>query len=213
MIELESTITCPLRSILIGSRLDTDIHSNTCRLAFYGHVLTGFTDPDYTNKDLPSKLRIYKRKEKIGFVDRIVDSQSLIGKDLFRKETNINSFVNFRVELLPTGDQGFIESPFGQSGKFKVRFLSKKQKTKSDIQFDVLFRWFFFLSSRRNFRRNSSKFRRQQNSKTTKRNGNFRRESTCSNRSEIQEISIPRKNFDRSMRWTIVLIKMNKKTR
>jgi selenocysteine-specific elongation factor len=125
LIELESTIVCQLQSILIGSRLDTDIHANTCRLAFYGDVLDGFTDSDYLNKDIPNKLRIYKQKEKIGFIDRLVDNQTIIGKDLFQKETNINAFVNFKVELNPTGDQGFIESSFGQSGKFKVRFMSK----------------------------------------------------------------------------------------
>jgi selenocysteine-specific elongation factor len=125
LIELESTIACQLQSILIGSRLDTDIHANTCRLAFYGDVLDGFTDSDYLNKDIPHKLRIYKRKEKIGFIDRLVDSQTIIGKDLFQKETNINAFLNFKIELNPTGEQGFIESSFGQSGKFKIRFMSK----------------------------------------------------------------------------------------
>ncbi len=125
LVELESTIACQLQSILIGSRLDTDIHANTCRLAFYGHVLDGFTDSDFVNKELPNKLRIYKRKEKVGLIDRLVDDQTIIGKDLFQKETNINAFVNFKVELNPTGEQGFIESSFGQSGKFKVRFMSK----------------------------------------------------------------------------------------
>ena len=125
LIELESSLVCQLQTILIGSRLDTDIHANTCRLAFYGDVLDGFTDSDYLNKDIPNKLRIYKRKEKLGFIDRLVDSQTIIGRDLFQKETNINAFVNFKVELSPTGEQGLIESSFGQSGKFKVRFMSK----------------------------------------------------------------------------------------
>jgi selenocysteine-specific elongation factor len=125
LIELETPIACQLQSILIGSRLDTDIHVNTCRLAFYGHVIDGFVDVDYSKKDLPTKLRVYKRKEKVGYIDRLVDSQTLIGKDLFRKETNMNAFVNFQVEISPTGERGFIESPFGQSGKFKVRFMSK----------------------------------------------------------------------------------------
>ena len=125
LIELESAIACQLQTIVIGSRLDTDIHANTCRLAFYGEVQDGFTDSDYLNKEIPSKLRVYKRKEKIGLIDRLVDSQTVIGKDLFQKETNINAFVNFKVELNPTGEQGFIESSFGQSGKFKVRFMSK----------------------------------------------------------------------------------------
>ncbi|CAF1919007.1 unnamed protein product [Rotaria magnacalcarata] len=124
LIELESPIACQLQSIMIGSRLDTDIHANTCRLAFYGHVLDGFIDTDYLNKELPSKLRVYKRKEKVGFIDRVVDDQTIIGKDLFQKETNINTFVNFKVELTPRGEQGFIESSFGQSGKFKVRFMN-----------------------------------------------------------------------------------------
>ncbi|CAF3418899.1 unnamed protein product [Rotaria socialis] len=124
LIELESPIACQLQSIMIGSRLDTDIHANTCRLAFYGHVLDGFIDTDYLNKELPSKLRVYKRKEKVGFIDRVVDDQTIIGKDLFQKETNINTFVNFKVELTPKGEQGFIESSFGQSGKFKVRFMN-----------------------------------------------------------------------------------------
>ena len=125
LIELESTIACQFQSIMIGSRLDTDIHANICRLAFYGHVLDGFTNSDYLNKELPNKLRIYKRKEKIGFVDRLIDDQTIIGRDLFQKETNINRFINFNIELNPTGEQGFIESSFGQSGKFRVRFMSK----------------------------------------------------------------------------------------
>lgn len=121
--------------------MDTDIHANTCRLAFYGDVLEGFTDSDYLNKDIPNKLRVYKRKEKIGFIDRLVDGQTIIGKDLFQKETNINSFVNFKIELNPTGEQGFIESPFGQSGKFKVRFMSMYQFQSCFIYLLNIYRW------------------------------------------------------------------------
>lgn len=126
-------MACQLQTILIGSRLDTDIHANTCRLAFYGDVVDGFTDSDYMNKEIANKLRIYKRKEKVGFIDRLADGQTIIGKDLFQKETNINAFVNFKVELSPTGEQGFIESSFGQSGKFKVRFMSKLSRQHSHL--------------------------------------------------------------------------------
>ena len=151
LIELESPLAGQLQTIIIGSRLDTDIHANTCRLAFYGDVLEGFTDSDYMSKDIPNKLRVYKRKEKIGFIDRFVDSQTIIGKDLFQKETNINAFVNFKVELSPTGEQGFIESPFGQSGKFKIRFMSTRI-----FQLFYSLNYFFF---RRSVRRNKTNFK------------------------------------------------------
>ena len=140
LIELESPIACQLQTIIIGSRLDTDIHVNTCRLAFYGDVLEGFTDSDYLNKDIPKKLRVYKRKEKVGFIDRMVDNQTIIGKDLFQKETNLNAFLNFKIELNPTGEQGFIESSFGQSGKFKIRFMSKFIFLFFRIKF-IIYRW------------------------------------------------------------------------
>jgi hypothetical protein len=35
----DKPVTCPLQSVIIGSRLDTDIHQNTCRLAFSGRLL------------------------------------------------------------------------------------------------------------------------------------------------------------------------------
>ena len=34
-LEFERHVTCPERCLVIGSRLDTDIHTNTCRLAFH----------------------------------------------------------------------------------------------------------------------------------------------------------------------------------
>ncbi|XP_077892180.1 selenocysteine-specific elongation factor-like [Ictidomys tridecemlineatus] len=48
-----------------------------------------------------------------------MDDYSVIGRSLFKKETNIQLFVGLRVQL-STGEQGVIDSAFGQSGKFKV---------------------------------------------------------------------------------------------
>ena len=39
-----SGVLCTMNSLLIGSKLDTDIHLNQCRIAFYGHVLHSFTN-------------------------------------------------------------------------------------------------------------------------------------------------------------------------
>lgn len=48
-----------------------------------------------------------------------MDDYSVIGRSLFKKETNIQLFVGLKVHL-STGELGVIDSAFGQSGKFKV---------------------------------------------------------------------------------------------
>ena len=38
LLKFDTPVTCPPGSLLIGSRFDADIHSNTCRLAFHGRL-------------------------------------------------------------------------------------------------------------------------------------------------------------------------------
>ncbi|XP_006895239.1 PREDICTED: selenocysteine-specific elongation factor [Elephantulus edwardii] len=118
LVEFEKAVTCPRLCLLIGSRLDADIHANTCRLAFHGTLLHGLEDKHYAESSLP-KLKVYKLKHKQGLVERVMDDYSVIGRSLFKKETNIQLFVGLKVHL-STGEQGVIDSAFGQSGKFKV---------------------------------------------------------------------------------------------
>ncbi|XP_005364902.1 selenocysteine-specific elongation factor isoform X1 [Microtus ochrogaster] len=118
LVEFEKPVTCPRLCLVIGSRLDADIHTNTCRLAFHGVLLQGLEDKNYTESFLPA-LRVYKLKHKHGLVERVMDDYSVIGRSLFKKETNIQLFVGLKVQL-STGEQGVIDSAFGQSGKFKI---------------------------------------------------------------------------------------------
>lgn len=53
-------------------------------------------------------------------VFQVTDDYSLIGRSLFKKETNLQLFVGLKVTL-STGESGVIEGGFGQSGKFKIR--------------------------------------------------------------------------------------------
>jgi len=58
--------------------------------------------------------------EKFGFVDRIFDKHTLLGRDLFKPDTNISIFLNFNVQL-STGEQGYIDTIVGcPPGKFKI---------------------------------------------------------------------------------------------
>uniref|UniRef100_UPI0037E7EDF4 selenocysteine-specific elongation factor n=1 Tax=Semicossyphus pulcher TaxID=241346 RepID=UPI0037E7EDF4 len=119
LLEFERPVTCPSLCLVIGSKLDTDIHANACRLAFQGFLLQGFEDKGYAETALP-RLRIYKTKHKEGLVERVTDDYTVIGRSLFKKETNLQLFVGLKVKL-STGETGVIEGGFGQSGKFKIR--------------------------------------------------------------------------------------------
>lgn len=52
----------------------------------------------------------------------MVDKHTVIIKDLFRKETNIQQFVNKEVVIERTGVSGRIIGGFGNSGKVKAYF-------------------------------------------------------------------------------------------
>uniref|UniRef100_A0A668AF06 Selenocysteine-specific elongation factor n=1 Tax=Myripristis murdjan TaxID=586833 RepID=A0A668AF06_9TELE len=119
LLEFERPVTCPSLSLVIGSKLDTDIHANACRLAFHGRLLKGFEDKGYAETALP-QLHIYKTKHKEGQVERVTDDYTVIGRNLFKKETNLQLFVGLKVTL-STGETGSIDGGFGQSGKFKIR--------------------------------------------------------------------------------------------
>lgn len=51
--------------------------------------------------------------------EQVIDDYSVIGRSLFKKETNIQLFVGLKVHL-STGELGVIDGAFGQSGKFKI---------------------------------------------------------------------------------------------
>lgn len=55
---------------------------------------------------------------------QVTDDCSVIGRNLFKKETNLQLFVGLKVTL-STGESGVIEGGFGQSGKFKIRIPGK----------------------------------------------------------------------------------------
>ena len=57
---------------------------------------------------------------KEGVVERMTSRWEIIAKNLFKKETNLQPFVNLKVRL-STGEDGVIESSFGLSGKVKIR--------------------------------------------------------------------------------------------
>lgn len=70
LLEFDRPVTCPSLCLVIGSKLDTDIHANACRLAFHGRLLQGFEEKGYAETCLP-RLHIYKLKHREGQVERV----------------------------------------------------------------------------------------------------------------------------------------------
>jgi selenocysteine-specific elongation factor len=119
-------ITCPADSLYIASRFDADIHQNTCRLAFHGRLVKAMDlekEPDAIKK-----IKAFKMKQREGTVERVVDAHSVIGKGMFKKETDLSLFAGMRV-VTDKGEVGAIDGGFGKSGKYKVYF-SKGLSTK-----------------------------------------------------------------------------------
>ena len=58
--------------------------------------------------------------QKDGLVERMSSPYEVIVKNLLKKESNVQPFVNLAVSF-STGENGIIEGHFGQSGKVKIR--------------------------------------------------------------------------------------------
>lgn len=127
LLEFEKAIQIPPNSSLIGSKLDMDVHTNMCRLAFKGKPLEIFTDKNYGETQL-ERIKVYKEKSKEGLVERVANENELIVKSLLKKDTNSQLFVGLKVKL-STGEEGVIDGTFGQGGKVKVRITSGLQDT------------------------------------------------------------------------------------
>eukprot|EP01127_Copromyxa_protea_P017401 TRINITY_DN5298_c0_g1_i2.p1 TRINITY_DN5298_c0_g1~~TRINITY_DN5298_c0_g1_i2.p1 ORF type:complete len:419 (-),score=72.49 TRINITY_DN5298_c0_g1_i2:41-1297(-) len=126
LMTLETPTFCPLDWIFISSKLDTDIHVNQCRLAFHGHIVQQI-EPQQIEK-----MKVYTLKEKEGKIERSTSNTSAIGVNLFKKETDMNLFVNMKV-FLENGVEGKISGTFGKSGKFKVEFREPQEDLAGQI--------------------------------------------------------------------------------
>merc|ERR1711953_78874 len=118
LLTLEKPVMCPLGSLIIASKLDFDTNSPTCRMAFFGRVLTPM-DP----RELKT-LRLLKMKSKTGFLD-FVDRQDpclYVCRDMFKADTDMSLFMNLKAVHETSGEEGILEGAYGKEGKFKVRF-------------------------------------------------------------------------------------------
>jgi hypothetical protein len=63
-LELDRPVPVVPGGLIIGSKFDTDIHSNTCRIAFRGNIQRVYENENYFSVDLP-QLKVFKVKRKV----------------------------------------------------------------------------------------------------------------------------------------------------
>ncbi|KAH8254221.1 hypothetical protein KR032_008991 [Drosophila birchii] len=120
LLEFESPVLAPPNSTLIASKLDMNVHSSSCRLAFWGRIAWQTQSLNYIQEVLP-QLRIFKRKQKVGSIQRVVNASEVIVQNLFKKEAKRELYVGKTVEL-STGERGRIDRTFGQTSKVAITF-------------------------------------------------------------------------------------------
>ena len=84
VLEFDHAVPVVPKGLVIGSKFDTDIHSNTCRIAFRGSIHFVFGDENYLKGDL-SRLKVYKTKCRVSyrqliFYINIIPLKSLINE-------------------------------------------------------------------------------------------------------------------------------------
>lgn len=83
-------------TLFICSKFDTDISANICRIGFYGSLVGILNENDLKEH----KLKIFRTKVREGIIEKANDDYSVIIKDMFKKESKIEIFVNKPIELV-----------------------------------------------------------------------------------------------------------------
>lgn len=130
-VDFATPVMCTSNALMIAARLDADVNAKTCRLAFHGRLVVPVTAKELSANVL-SRVRVFKQKERSGVVERQHDESTLIVTGLFKKETNLDLFVNMKIEL-STGEKGVIEGGFGSSGKVRIRIMDPFTQEAMDV--------------------------------------------------------------------------------
>ncbi|KAJ0407185.1 hypothetical protein P43SY_001143 [Pythium insidiosum] len=149
LLQFESPVVCPPRSIVVCSRLDLDPKRHHCRLAFHGEIQSVICHDDdevramaqrfqnYSDSGAAwtplSELRIGKIKERSGIVDKTTAASpqgggiSVIGRDMFDKHVDWQVYADTIVLFDTARSLGRILGPFGKSGKFRLSMVDENK--------------------------------------------------------------------------------------
>jgi len=146
LLTFDRPVTAPRDVLVIGSKFDTEVHTPTCRLAWYGRLVRTL---DVADRGALEGLRVYKCKERTGVVERVKDDgRSAVCREMFKKETDLSLFQGMTVSSRV--GPGRIEGSFGKSGKFTVAFSADGIQPGDEIV--LRFRKYVFAHDRKAMR-------------------------------------------------------------
>ena len=131
-LRFQQPVYCPMGSLIIGSRLDTDTREDSsgakmCRLAFYGPIIEIVREDEVCSTSF-DKVRIYTQKQKKAEILKLTDVRTgglcyeLIAHKLFSDGGSLTPFIGMKVKTR-RGQIGTITASFGSGGQFKVKFI------------------------------------------------------------------------------------------
>lgn len=134
LLEFDNSVICYDDVLVIGSKLDADQSTKSCRIAFHGKIsiMNSALHDKNTNETFLSNLKVYKTKTKQGNIQRMVNDHELIASNLFNKNTDRSKFIGMKCRLI-TGEQGIIADSFGQSGKVRICFKDPLEQSTIDL--------------------------------------------------------------------------------
>jgi selenocysteine-specific elongation factor len=131
-LRFQQPVYCPIGSLVIGSRLDTDTSedssgSKMCRLAFYGPIVEIVREDEICSNSF-DKISIFTQKQKQAEIFKLTDVRAggmcfeLIAHKLFGEGGSLTPFLGLKIKTR-RGQIGTITSAFGGAGgKFKIKF-------------------------------------------------------------------------------------------
>lgn len=145
-IVFDTPITAPSNAVIIGARLDADLNTSSCRIAFHGR-LCSLIDP--SDQQSIHGLRVYKVKGRDGIIERIEnDGCTAICRGMFSKDSDLTKFIGMTV-IGPQNEIGILECKFGKSGKFKVRFSTALGIDSAGTSITLMYKRFIFDSDKK----------------------------------------------------------------
>lgn len=143
LLQFEDIVVAPGNALIVGARLDSDLHAGLCRIAFSGSIVTWLPSQERSGDSDRRQLQhlaIYKRKSREGTIARLElpqhrnpskrgvqsekpDPSSFVAicHGMLSKHADVSRFLDLIVQG-PGGKRGVIQSGFGQSGKLRIRF-------------------------------------------------------------------------------------------
>eukprot|EP01039_Chlorochromonas_danica_P003602 gene3602-3945_t len=170
LLQFQQSLHCPIGSLVIGSRLDTDTSdargpgAHLCRLAFYGPIKAIVALPQNGNSgsvalpsgvtSLPlSSLGVFQWKEKRCEVLSLSDLRAngicyeAIAWKLCKDRASLQPFLGMRVRTAE-GRRGVILAAYGAEGQFRVKF---PRGARVEIGHSLIFRYKKYVFNKTRF--------------------------------------------------------------